>query len=137
MELTWVAEPTPLWNADKRRVVGAWPRSFPSLCQADEGAVLPGRWWRAEREGEQVVGYAWMDVTWGDAEVWMAVDPAVEGEGVGSFLLRHLVEESRRAGLRYLFNAIPKDHPEPARLRAWLEKRGFGLSGDGLLKRAA
>ncbi|MBX2797281.1 MAG: GNAT family N-acetyltransferase [Myxococcales bacterium] len=134
MDLTWTPEPSAAWDADKRHVVGAWTGVFPALQAAHDGAVLPGHWWRAELDGA-TVGYGWMDVTWGDAEVLLAVHPKAVGKGVGSFVLDKLVHEARKQGLRYMYNVVPTGHPSPSTLQAWLEKRGFGLSGDGLLKR--
>ena len=134
MDLTWAPDPSPTWDDDRQRIVGSHPRSFPALADADAGARLPGRWWRAVRDGK-TVGFGWMDVTWGDAEVWLAADPEAEHTGVGTFLLEHLSAEARRQGLRYLFNAIPPKHEAPDALKRWLERRGFGLSGDGLYKR--
>ena len=134
MELEWRREQLPTWNEDKKRIIGARPEIFPTLAAADEGAVMPGDWWRVER-GDRIVGYGWMDVTWGDAEVLLAVDPSHRGQGIGSFILERLAGEAHRQGLRYLYNVIPEQHPAPEGLQRWLEERGFGLSGDGLLKR--
>lgn len=136
MALGWKPDPSPQWDAERRRIVGAWPASFPELAAANEGAPLPGRWWAAEQGGRRV-GFGWMDVTWGDAEVWVAVSPDACGAGVGSFIMDRLVSEASRQGLRYVYNRIPPKHPEPARLKQWLEGRSFGLSGDGLYKRLA
>lgn len=134
MDLTWTPDSSPRWDAHRRRVVGAWPASFPELTKAHDGAPLPGRWWAAERDGVPV-GFGWMDVTWGDAEVWVAVSPEARREGIGSFIMDHLVQEARRQGLRYVYNRIPPKHAEPSKLVSWLERRSFGLSGDGLFKR--
>lgn len=134
MDLGWTADPAPSWDADRKRIVGAWPGSFPELATANDGAPLPGRWWSAER-GAARMGFGWMDVTWGDAEVWLAVSPDMARTGVGSFILDRLVEEARKQGLRYMYNRIPPSHPDPSRLTSWLERRSFGLSGDGLYKR--
>lgn len=132
--LGWTHDTAPTWDADRRRIVGAWPGSFPSLVAAHEGAPLPGRWWAASENGTRV-GFGWMDVTWGDAEVWLAVSPEAHHRGVGSFILERLVAEARKQGLRYLYNRIPPGHAQPGPLKSWLVRRSFGLSGDGLYKR--
>lgn len=133
--MIWVHESPPLWDAEKRRIVGSLPEVFPALAALPEGEVLPGDWWRAE-QGGQVVGYGWMDATWGDAEILLAVAPAAQQAGVGSSIVERLAEETRQRGFRYLYNVVPARHPAPEKLKAWLVARGFRDEGDGLLKRA-
>ena len=73
-----------------------------------------------EDDGE-VVGYGWMDTTWGEAEILLAVDPAAQANGVGSFILDHLEKEASAAGLNYMYNVVRDGHPEPEAITAWLE----------------
>jgi ribosomal protein S18 acetylase RimI-like enzyme len=130
MAFGWHSEGSPpRWDEDKIRVVGAAPAGlFGSLRALAPGAMLPGDWWRVTDE-EQVVGYAWMDVTWGDAEILLAVDPAAQRRGIGTYALDRLDEEAGRRGLRYLYNVVPAAHPAPDALTGWLERRGFASTG--------
>ena len=122
------------WDADKQRILGASPEGVFDLSHR-EGAIVPGQWIRAEEEG-RVLGYAWLDITWGYAPVLFAVAPAAQGRGVGSFLLDQVEAEARREGLAYVFNAIPDAHPDPEGLARWLTERGFEPSqSDGKLLR--
>lgn len=99
------------------------------------GAYLPGTWWRLEEEGT-LLGYGWMDVTWGDAQILLAVDPDARRGGHGKTILDHLEAEAHRSGLAYLFNTIPSDHPDPDGVRAFLTANGFEASGlDGNMLR--
>ena len=135
MGLRWSRETTPTWDGEKQRIVGGAPAGlFEALRSSAPGAVLPGDWWRAERDG-RVVGYGWMDVNWGDAEILLAVDPAENRRGVGTFVLDRLDEEAARQGLRYLYNVVPEAHPDPHALAGWLERRGFRTSGEGWMLR--
>jgi GNAT superfamily N-acetyltransferase len=135
MGLSWSRETTPTWNDDKRRIVGGAPAGvFSALRALPDGAVLPGDWWRAERDG-RAVGYGWMDVTWGDAEILLATAPEGQRRGVGTFVLDRLDEEAARQGLRYLYNVVPEGHPEAKVLANWLQRRGFEVSGEGWLLR--
>ena len=70
---SWHAEhrPTRLDEA-KKAFFEAIPDGTVDLRPA--GDLLPGDWWRLEEEGK-VVGYGWMDVTWGDAQILLAVAP--------------------------------------------------------------
>jgi hypothetical protein len=97
MALGWHGEHGPArWDADKRRVIGgAPPGLFPALRDLPDGAPLPGDWWKVT-DGDRAVAYAWMDTTWGDAEVVVAVDPAVQRQGVGTFAFDRLDEEAAR-----------------------------------------
>lgn len=73
MELSWVREEAPVWDADKKRVIGGAPEGAFVIPFAD-GEELPGEWWSA-RDDEAVVGYGRLDTTWGgDAEILLAVD---------------------------------------------------------------
>jgi N-acetylglutamate synthase-like GNAT family acetyltransferase len=136
MSLGWERESGAKWDADKRRIVGgAPPGVFANLRDLPEGAVLPGDWWRVV-DGGRVVAYAWMDVTWGDAEVLVAVEPTCQRSGVGTFAFDRLDREAADRGLRYLYNVVPATHPEPGKLTSWLERRGFLPAGEGALRRA-
>lgn len=137
-ELSWHRETEPRWDADRARVLGSAPvGAFDSRLLASEpGSLLPGAWWSARR-GERVVGYGWLDVSWGDAEILLAVDASEQGSGIGSFILDQLESEARAMGLRYLTNMVRPTHAQADQVVAWLERRGFRASEDGRLLRAA
>ena len=138
MELQWIAQDHAKWDADKARIVGGAPAGAfdRRYAAANDGDPLPGEWWRVESDG-RVVGYGWLDIVWGDAEVLLATDPELQGQGVGSFILDRLSDEARGKGVNYVYNSVRATHPDAARVTAWLEKRGFAASGDGSLLRAA
>jgi N-acetylglutamate synthase-like GNAT family acetyltransferase len=131
MALSWIREPLAIWDADKQRIVGGAPSVF-AVSASAPGAVLPGDWWRVEDNG-RTVGYGWMDYSWGDAEVLLAVEPDTQSRGVGTFILDRLDEEAGVRGLNYLYNVIPAKHPDPAGLKRWLLQRGFAGAKDGNL----
>ncbi len=138
MTLTWVGEPQPAtWDADKKRIVGeAEVGVFDArYAKAPIGASVPGEWWRVERNG-RTVGFGWMDVVWGDAEILLAVDPAAQGTGVGAFILEHLANEARAHGVNAMYNIVRPTHPDRLRVTAWLARRGFRVSEDGNLLQA-
>ena len=91
-------------------------------------------WWRVEEDGE-VLGYGWMDCTWGDAEILLVVDPRHTGKGAGSFILDRLEKEAQAHGLNYVYNVVRPTHPDREGITRWLEARRFAESVDGLLKR--
>ncbi len=136
-ELSWVRERLPVWDADKARIVGGAPAGVFDTRYGElaEGAPVPGEWWRAEREGA-AVGYGWLEVVWGDAEILLAAAPEARGQGVGSFVLQRLEEEAKARGLNYLYNVVRPTHPEGERVAAWLSERGFKASEDGRLLRS-
>jgi GNAT superfamily N-acetyltransferase len=96
--------------------------------------LVPGEWFRVDDDGA-TVGYGWMDCTWGDAEITLAVDPRHRRRGVGAFIVHHLGEEAGARGVNYLYNAVRPAHPDRVSVTRWLEGLGFRPSGDGLLKR--
>lgn len=137
MPLLWIHESPAIWDAGKARLVGRAPKGVfdARYAQAREGDLAPGEWWRVEEDG-RVIGYGWMDVTWGDAEILLATDPEARKRGVGSFILSNLEAEAHARGLNYLHNVVRATHPNAEEVSAWLRRRGFVSSDDGRLLRA-
>lgn len=134
MSWAWIHEDAPRWDAHKAAIVGGAPGGIFEVANQREGDLVPGEWWRVEDDGT-VVGFGWMDCTWGDAEILLAVDPSRQRAGVGTFIVDRLEREAEARGVNYLYNAVRPTHPERDRVTRWLESRGFVPSGDGLLKR--
>lgn len=134
MALRWVRENPPLWDEPKTRIVGGAPSGAFELPARRAGEVLPGDWWRVE-DGAAIVGYGWMDITWGDGEMLLAVAPEHQGRGVGTFVLEALEREAATQGVNYLYNVVRETHPDRERVTAWLESRGFEAHGEGQLRR--
>lgn len=135
MPLAWIRESPPVWDANKARIIGGAPPGVFALGPFTPGDVLPGDWWRVE-EGSEVLGYGWMDHSWGDAEILLAVTPDGRRGGVGTFILDRLEDEAASRGINYLYNVVPAEHPNRAWLEHWLGRRGFMPSKEGgLLKR--
>ena len=134
--LTWHHEPSPTWDADKQRVIGSAPAGALDVSYAD-GAALPGDWWAARTSDGAVVGYGWLDATWGgDAEILLAVDASAQQQGVGSFVLGRLEDEAARRGLNYVYNTVRGAHPQHDDVHDWLAVRGYrGSTGDTTLRK--
>lgn len=138
MNLQWIHETPPQWDADKARLIRAAPPGtlgVDKLARFAVGDLIPGDWWRVE-VGGAIVGYGWMDSTWGDAEILLFVDPERRRQGVGTFILTHLEDEARSRGFNYLYNVIPKNHPDGAGIERWLGNREFNAFADGSLRRS-
>ncbi|MEM6290806.1 MAG: GNAT family N-acetyltransferase [Myxococcota bacterium] len=133
----WIHESLPYWDAEKARIVGgAQAGTLPARPDSRApGEVLPDDWWRVELDGK-TVGYGWMDVTWGDAEILLVVEPEAQGHGAGSFILEQLEGEARARGINYLYNQVHPEHPARDEITAWLQKRAFSQTEDGKLARA-
>ena len=110
-DLSWVREESPVWDADKARVIGGAPEGAFVLTFSD-GEGLPGDWWSARTADGEVVGYGRLDTTWGgDAEILLAVAPDRQESGIGTFILGKLDEEAASRGLNYIHNRI-RDHEQ-------------------------
>ena len=138
-DLTWTHEDSPTWDADKQRVIGSAPEGALDLSCAD-GDALPGDWWSACTSDGAVVGYGWLDATWGgDAEILLAVDAASQQQGVGSFVIDRLEHEAASRGLNYVYNTVRVSHPGRDDLHDWLAVRGYrgstGGQGDTTLRK--
>lgn len=136
MAFGWVREERPRWDDAKQRVIGGAPAGALDVV-AEPGASLPGDWWAATDDDGTVVGYGWLDSTWGgDAEILLAVAPEVQGRGVGSFVLSHLEAEAGRRGMNYVYNTVRTTHPDRERVHDWLAGRGYrGSDSDTALRK--
>jgi ribosomal protein S18 acetylase RimI-like enzyme len=135
---TWVRERGPVWDQGKQRIVGGAPAGvFDARYKAlAPGAPVPGEWWRVDDDGK-TVGYGWLEVVWGDAEILLATAPEARGKGVGQLILDKLEAEARARGLNYLYNVVRPTHPEAEKVGRWLAKRGFKAQEDGRLLRSS
>jgi len=127
--MEWIHEDAPEWDTDKDTIVGGTPDGVFRLENYRKGGVIPGEWWRVENRGA-VVGYGWMDATWGDAQILLAVAPGQQKRGVGKFILEHLELEAAGRGLNYMYNVVAPSHPERQAVTDWLRSRGFEPSHD-------
>ena len=110
--------------------------TVPFVPTEGRSGLLPGDWWRVEDSKGPVIGYAWMDVTWGDAQMLLVVDREHRRKGYGTEILDHLEDEARARGLNYLYNEVRAEHPQRDEVVAWLRKRSFLAADDGSLFRA-
>ncbi len=129
MSLEWIHENPPHWDENKDVIVGGAPQGIFDLTNYRVGEVIPGEWWRVEDDGS-VLGFGWMDATWGDAEILLAVPPRTQKRGVGTFILDHLEREAAKRGLNYLYNVVNPTHPDREAITKWLVGRGFEPSHD-------
>ena len=118
----------PEWDDAKQQIVGGAPKGIFEHTYTS-GELLPGEWFRVE-DDNGVAGYGWMDCTWGDAEILLAVAPDHQGSGAGTFILNHLEKEAASRGLNYLYNVVRSGHPDREGITAWLNARGFARSHD-------
>lgn len=135
-ELSWVREDDPVWDAEKRRVIGGAPDGA-FVIPFRDGEPVPGEWWSVREEGEdgQILAYARLDIGWGgDAQILLAVDPARQEEGVGSFVLARLEDEAAARGINYVYNTI-REHEQRDLVHDWLVVRGFRGPVDGDLRK--
>ncbi len=130
----WIAEHPPVWDDDKARIVGGAASGVFDLGDPKTGDPLPGEWWRVE-DGGKAVAYGWIDTVWGDAEMLLAVDPARQRGGGGTFVLDQLEREAAKRRLNYIYNVVRPTHPDGERVTAWLCGRGFEPAADGILRR--
>jgi len=124
MSLSWIHESQARWDEAKAKIVGGAPAGVFGKVEHDDGALLPGEWFRVERDG-QTVAFGWMDIVWGEGEMLLAVDPAAQGGGVGSFVIEQLASEAKQRGLTTVYNTVRAEHPDHARVTKWLSARGF------------
>jgi GNAT superfamily N-acetyltransferase len=132
--LTWVRDESPMWDADKERVIGGAPDGV-FVLNFGQGQALPGDWWYVRDAAGGVVGYGRLDTTWGgDAEILLAVAPDRQQAGIGSFILAKLDQEAAARDINYIHNRI-RDHEQRDLVHDWLVVRGFRGRVDGDLRK--
>ena len=129
MSRAWIHENPAHWDDRKSELFTSVPEGIFDIGQHEQGALIPGDWWRVEEDGT-ILGYGWMDCTWGDAEILLVVDANCQRKGVGSFILDRLECEAAEHGLNYVYNVVPATHPDRDALEKWLRERRFESSHD-------
>jgi N-acetylglutamate synthase-like GNAT family acetyltransferase len=134
MQLRWVKDEDPRWDADRQRVFGTVPVGVFAAEARQAGDRLPSDWWRVQ-DGDRVVGFGWLDDVWGDAEILLAVEESARGTGAGAFALARLEDEAAARGLNYVVNVVRDTHPDRDAVTAWFTRRGFTGTEDGRLRK--
>ena len=126
MSFRWRREAAPSWAGDLKRIVGGQPAGVFDVEGYVDGQPMIGEWWSVSGDDGAVLGYGWLDATWGgDAEVSVAVDPNAQQQGVGSFIMSGLEREAAARGFNYVYNSIRPSHPNGSDLYDWLAVRGY------------
>jgi GNAT superfamily N-acetyltransferase len=134
MTLTWTKENSPRWDAGKQKMFGQAELAAVGMAAPSPAEPVANEWWRVT-DGDDIVGYGWLDTEWGDARITFIVAPGRRGRGAGDFILEHLEREAAARGLNYIYNVVPETHPDGARIRHWLSAHGFRESPRGQLRR--
>ena len=134
MGLRWTKENTPRWDTGKQQMFGPAELAAVGFAAPAPDEPMADEWWRVSDDDGTVVGYAWLDSEWGDAEITFLVDPARRGAGIGGFIVNQLEAEAAARGLNYIYNVVPRSHPDPVWMTGWLLGHGFG-NGHGDLRR--
>lgn len=132
--LSWRRDSQPTWDEDRRRIIGGAPDGAFELPFAP-GDPVSGQWWAATVPDGTVVGFGWLDVVWGEAEILLATAPDEIGRGVGAFVLENLEREAAGLGVNYVFNTVAPAHPHASRVRDWLISHGFDEDAGGVLRK--
>ena len=130
----WLRETPAQWDAAKAGVLGALSPDLFGLGAPADGDALADEWWRVEQDGE-VLGYGRLDDMWGDAEILMLVAAERQDSGVGTFILEQLQREATSRHVNYIYNVVPRRHPDPEKITGWLIARGFEPSDVGELRK--
>lgn len=83
--------------------------------------------WVLEDEETGIIGYGVLSIGAGESHVLnLAVDPSLRGQGLGRYLLEHLLQRARSGGAEM---ALLEVRPSNAGARALYEKIGFNEIG--------
>jgi GNAT superfamily N-acetyltransferase len=107
-------------DGDVAHYVGAWPRDGDAGVVAYDvgsGSPVGAAWYRSSRRDDH--GYGFVDES--VPEVSIAVERASRGRGIGTDLLRALVEVARRRRIDALSLSVERANPA----RALYEREGY------------
>jgi ribosomal protein S18 acetylase RimI-like enzyme len=103
------------------RYVAGWPRLGDVGFVAEDGVAIGAAWWRLFTRADAGYGFVDEDVP----ELSIGVAPGWRRRGVGTRLLRALIAEARRSGLRGLSLSVELDNPAVG----LYERLGFSTVG--------
>ena len=85
-----------------------WSRAIIGGC-----TTVPYRIWLGTRAGEIVhVCQAFLSITLDEAHILnLSVEPSLQGNGLGSQMLVHLIEDAREQGARQMFLEVRESNP--------------------------
>lgn len=87
--------------------VADWPRKGDAGFVAEEGEPLGAAWWRLFTVDDG--GYGFIDEA--TPELSIGVVPEARGRGVGTLLLRALIDAAQRSALPALSLSVERDNP--------------------------
>ena len=74
MGFLWIRELPAHMDESKLAVLRAAGEGVFHAARSPRLALLPGDWWRVT-DGKKILGYGWMDTSWGDAEILLGSIP--------------------------------------------------------------
>jgi [ribosomal protein S18]-alanine N-acetyltransferase len=114
----------PMRRADMPRIMALEPELFPEdawtpeMFAAEFAQPASRRLYLVAEDGNELIGYAGMMFTAGSQAdvVTLAVSPGRWGQGIGTALLRALIDEARGRGCSEVLLEVREDNPRARRL---------------------
>ncbi|GEM_PF-5388488 len=127
----WIKEDKAIWNENKARIIGSNIGSF-FLDFPVQSDILPGEWFNLTDENGEIVGYGWINVSEGDAEISVAIDGKYQGRGYGSQIIDNLYREVESLGFEEIIVVVRQENPNASDVVKWAYKNGYVAEWPGL-----
>ena len=128
-------EDSPIWNEEKRDLLAAFPGRFTVAVDCDNSRLeqpIGGswHWYRVLRDGA-FCGFAWWG-TLSDGRAELEICLRVQGQGVGTEVLRQLELEAAKLGISRFEGVVRAENPDARRVVSWLQSHGFSVHLPGV-----
>lgn len=129
--MCWIKEEKPLWDRNKIKIIGSNIGCF-VISDIQEGDKLEGKWFKLTDKYGQIVGYGWIDIIGGEAEISVAVDKKYKGNGYGTQIINNLYTEIKKLGFDEVIAVVREENSNAEDVIRWVYKNGYIAEWPGL-----
>lgn len=119
----WIKEEEPVWDSDKEDIIDCAPQGSFNMGPKSNGTIS-GDWWKLV-ENKRVIGYGWISMISGDAELLIAVRKSEQHKGYGNIILENLEMEASKLKHNKVVAIIQSENINAVNIIYWLDRKGF------------
>jgi ribosomal protein S18 acetylase RimI-like enzyme len=121
--MDWIQEQPALWDETKQNILGANKGAF-DIEHTQVGGELDGVWFKLI-DNNEIIGYGWIDLAYGNPEISIAVDSHKRFSGYGNTILRNLEEKALALGFSEVECIVRRKNADAINAIKWFHRNGF------------